>query len=277
MNESKTPDTIKYRFTTIFKIVIFQGNLNPLMFISNSKKFIYIHLHKCAGTTVELALSRSLKWNDILIGSTVEGEALQNIYLKLFGLHKHSTAQEVKGVIGDVSWEGFFKFSTVRNPYSLAVSQYTFSLQQLLGGIERLKIKPLIEGTLDINRYNMWPFTYPGVQALLSTGGISSKFSDFIRSKKLTDWKGFSTQLDQLGNEKGDLIVDQAIKIEEFDVLWPRLCEKLNLGAIELGRENQSKDRALDYRYFYNKTEDQEFIYKMFKKDFDCFNYAKNL
>jgi len=247
------------------------------MFISNSKKFIFIHLYKCAGTTVEIALSRSLKWNDILIGSTEEGEALQNIYLKLFGLHKHSTAQEVKDVIGDVSWESFFKFSTVRNPYSLAVSQYTFSLQQLLGGIKRLKIKPLIEGTLDINRYNTRPFTYPGVQALLSTGGVSSKFSDFIRSNKLTDWKGFSPQFDQLGNEKGDLIVDQAIKIEELDVLWPRLCEKLNLGAIELGRENQSKDRALDYRYFYNKTEDQEFIYEIFKKDFDCFNYAKDL
>ena len=42
MNESKTPDPIKYRFTTIFKIVIFQGNVNPPMFISNSKKFIYI-------------------------------------------------------------------------------------------------------------------------------------------------------------------------------------------------------------------------------------------
>jgi len=55
------------------------------------------------------------------------------------------------------------------------------------------------------------------------------------------------------------------------------IMRKLNLGAIELGRENQSKDNALDYRYFYNKTEDQEFIYKMFKKDFDCFNYAKNL
>jgi len=248
------------------------------MFISNSKKFIYLHLHKCAGTTVEIALSRSLKWNDILIGSTKEGEALQNIYHKLFGLQKHSTAQEVKDVIGDSSWDGFFKFSTVRNPYSLAVSQYTFSLQQLLGGIERLKKQPLIEGTFqNIDRYNSWPFTYPGVQALLSTGGVNSKFGDFIRSKKLTEWNAFSPQCDQLGNEKGDLIVDQVIKIEELDDHWPRLCERLAIGAIQIGRENQSKDRALDYRYFYKSVEDQEFMYTLFKKDFDRFNYSQHL
>lgn len=102
------------------------------MFISNSKKFIYIHLHKCAGTSVEVALSNTLQWNDILIGSTKEGETLQDTYRKLFGLHKHSSAQEIKDVVGDVVWDGFFRFSTVRNPYSLAVSQYTFSLQQLL-------------------------------------------------------------------------------------------------------------------------------------------------
>jgi len=105
MNESKTPDPIKYRFTTIFKIVIFQGNLNPPMFISNSKKFIYIHLYKCAGTTIEIALSRSLKWNDILIAARKTARRFKNIYLKLFGLHKHSTAQEVKDVIGDASWK----------------------------------------------------------------------------------------------------------------------------------------------------------------------------
>jgi hypothetical protein len=248
------------------------------MFISNSKKFIYIHLYKCAGTTVEVALSQSLAWNDILIGSTKEGEALQPIYQKLFGLHKHSTAQEVKDVIGNSCWDGFFKFSTVRNPYSLAVSQYTFSLQQLLGGIERLKLRPSIEGTFqNFNRYTTWPFTYPGVQALLANGGVNAKFSDFIRSRKLTDWKGFRPQLDQLGNENGELIVDQALKIEELDVLWPRLCERLNLGDIRIGRENPSKDSALDFRYFYNRVEDQEFVYEMFKKDFDCFGYARDL
>jgi hypothetical protein len=103
------------------------------MFISNSKKFIYLHLYKCAGTSVEVALSRTLQWNDILIGSTKAGEALPDTYQELFGLHEQSTAQEIKEVIGDSYWDSHFKFTTVRNPYSLAVSQYTFSLQQLLG------------------------------------------------------------------------------------------------------------------------------------------------
>jgi hypothetical protein len=80
-----------------------------------------------------------------------------------------------------------------------------------------------------------------------------------------------------LGNEKGELIVDQALKIEELDGLWPRLCERLNLGATQIGRESPSKDSALDFRYFYDKAEDQEFVYEMFKKDFDCLDYSRDL
>lgn len=248
------------------------------MFISNSRKFIFIHLHKCAGTSIEVALSRTLQWNDILIGSTKEGEAMQDSYIKLFGLRKHSTAREVKEVVGDEIWNEFFKFGTVRNPYALAVSQYTYSLQHLLAATQRLKMKPWIEGTFQaLNHYSTWPFTYPGVQALLATGSVNSKFGDFIRSSKLAGWEGFSSQRAQLGNCQGELIVDQVLKVEALDGLWPGLCERLNLGAIPLSRENLSKDRALDFRHFYKNPEDQAFVYERFREDFDFFDYARDL
>jgi hypothetical protein len=248
------------------------------MFISNSRKFIFIHLEKCAGTSIEVALSRTLQWNDILIGSTKEGEAMQDSYKKLFGLEKHSTAREVKEVVGDVIWNEYFTFGTVRNPYSLAVSQYTYSLQHLLAATQRLKMKPLIEGSLpNLNHYNTWPYTYPGLQALLATGGVNSKFGDFIRSSKLTGWEGVNSQRARLGNGQGELIVDQVLKIEALDGLWPGLCERLNLSAIPLGRVNPSTDGTMDFRYFYRNPQDQAFVYEKFREDFELFDYPRDL
>lgn len=99
------------------------------MLISNSRKFIYIHLHKTAGTSIENTLESTLAWNDIILGSTKFGEGLQEIYKTKFGLHKHSSAQEVLSVVGTKICNEYFTFSTVRNPYSLAVSQYEFSMR----------------------------------------------------------------------------------------------------------------------------------------------------
>jgi hypothetical protein len=248
------------------------------MFISNSKKFIYIHLHKCAGTAVEVALSGTLKWNDLLLGSTKDGETLQHTYQKLFGLYKHSTAREVKAVIGEPTWNDYFKFSTVRNPYSLAVSQYTYSMQHLLWGMQKLKRQPMLEGTFwNPARYDMWPFNYPGVRALLATGGVNSRFGDFIRAPALSGWSGFSPQIDQLGNGNGDLIVDQVIKVEELGEQWPGLCERLQVGNLPIGRENRSTDGARDYREFYSNIEDEALIRILFRQDFEHLGYSEQL
>jgi hypothetical protein len=248
------------------------------MLISNSKQFIYIHLHKCAGTSIETALSATLRWNDILLGSTKSGEALQHIYRGLFGLYKHSTARETRAVVGDAVWNGYFKFSTVRNPYALAVSQYTYSLHHLLMAIERLKRQPLMEGSFRLaGRYDTWPFNYPGVQALLAKGGVNAQFADFIRAPNLAGWTGFTAQFDQLADANGELIVDQVIKVEELAAQWPSVCERLGVETLPLGRENRSRDDALDYRSFYQDPADQEFVRSQFRQDFERFGYPAEL
>ena len=40
------------------------------MFLSNSRKFIFIHITKAAGTSITHALEKSMGWNDLVIGST---------------------------------------------------------------------------------------------------------------------------------------------------------------------------------------------------------------
>lgn len=96
------------------------------MIINHSKRFIFIHVPKAAGTTVTERLSEYSRYCDLEIGGTSIGEMVQPYYWKRFGLRKHSTAQEVRSVVGADVWDKYFSFSFVRCPFSRVESTYRF-------------------------------------------------------------------------------------------------------------------------------------------------------
>ncbi|MEO1622227.1 MAG: hypothetical protein AAFU53_14500, partial [Cyanobacteria bacterium J06632_3] len=71
-----------------------------MAFISRDKQTIFVHLHKCGGTSIELALDSQMAWDDVLLGSSKYGERMQNLYQSRFGLYKHSSAGEIRAVVG---------------------------------------------------------------------------------------------------------------------------------------------------------------------------------
>jgi hypothetical protein len=76
------------------------------MIISHTNKFIFIKSEKTAGSSVELAISKSLKKNDIWI----EGS--------------HMTPHEILEQYDNTMFNKYFKFSIVRNPFDKMVSHY---------------------------------------------------------------------------------------------------------------------------------------------------------
>lgn len=92
------------------------------MIISYSNNFIYIHLEKTGGTSIEFALDPTLLSDDIIIGSTPRGEASEGKYGTLW---KHSSAQEIKDYLGD-QYDHMYKFSTVRDPQEIMISLYYY-------------------------------------------------------------------------------------------------------------------------------------------------------
>lgn len=104
------------------------------MIISESKNFIFIHLEKCGGTSIEVALEPFLSWDDIIMGSTEFGTAVQVAHVKRsakygrYGeiLTKHSTAYDIQKYLGE-KYNTMYKFATVRNPIDLMTSLYFYS------------------------------------------------------------------------------------------------------------------------------------------------------
>lgn len=248
------------------------------MLISNSRKFIYIHLHKCAGTSVERALGKTIAWNDILLGGTPEGEKLQEIYKSLFGLEKHSSAAEVRAVVGREIWDACYTFATVRNPYALAVSLYTHSLKVLRRHTREASASASAAGanqTISVNPH-VWPWNYPGVRALLAVRGEQTTFAEFIRSPHLPGWAGFATMRSQLCDANGNLLVREVFKVEDLDRAWPRIIEKTGVPPVPLERANRSADAERSFPDYY-RPDDVDFIRAHYREDFQFFGYPENL
>ncbi|ACK73910.1 hypothetical protein PCC7424_5861 (plasmid) [Gloeothece citriformis PCC 7424] len=251
-----------------------------MTFISNSKKFIFVHLHKCAGSSIEVALSDTIQWNDIILGSTQYGEKIQTVYREKFNLYKHSSAADIEKVVGDNIWNSYFTFSIVRHPLDRMVSLYTF-LQKLkiqYGFIDNLKLKtkifllqnkkfPITLKDLSIQKEGMTLRTE--MWALLE----SRNFSQFIFNIINTNSPSIKSQFESLLNkDKTKIGVDYIGKFENIENDWQYICKKLNI-TIDLPHVNKSREHQKNWRNYYT-LDDINFMVEKYKVDLEAFNYS---
>jgi len=94
--------------------------------VNHSHKFIFVHVPKAAGTSVSELFSKFSAYSDLEVGGTELGEALQNAFKRRFGLTKHSTAEEIRAIVGEDTWRSYYSFAFVRDPYARAQSTFHF-------------------------------------------------------------------------------------------------------------------------------------------------------
>ena len=237
------------------------------MIISNSKRFIFVHLHKCAGTNITRTLEPALSWNDIVCGGTALGECVNRHYKRLYSIHKHSRASEIKRVVGEKIWDDYFTFAFVRNPYARAVSLYTF-----IGRLVEIRSRGLKKFSRYFTRRSGNDFwSWPLTQAYLQ----SRSFPEFIRLDNFVNSIGsqplFSTLSDD-GNNR--LIVDYVGRMEELDRDFSHVLGRIGLSNLSLEKKRTSLGKA-DYREYYQDEEDYNLVYELFRTDFEAFGYDR--
>jgi len=210
-------------------------------FINHERKYIFIHIPKTAGTTIQEALKESMKI------SVVKYQLFKKFEGTPFKYHKHEPALEVKKIVGDKIWKTHFKFAFVRNPWDLMVSSYCWLLQK------GKKVKNTYHLALEIEKFsNFREFI---------CSNLGNTYINEIKARDLSHW---------LCDKNGNIMVDFVGKVENLESDLEYILNRLNLYHPDLKQLNQSQ--RTDYRQYYDdKT--KKIVEKRFEWLISNFNY----
>lgn len=224
------------------------------MILSPSRKFAFVHIMKTAGESVETAYDQIASWQDVLVGGTPYGAAIEEPYRVRFGLHKHSTALEIRDVVGEETWNSWRTFAIVRDPVARMVSSYMY----LHAVAATVTWRDRAKGALGRGPRKL------GWVKVLSE---APTFAAWLRHPHTRGSMLGRPQVRYLCDSDGRQIVTDILRFETLDQDWLALREDLGLGDLRLPHKNSSAhierpnvddaDRALikswmeeDYRLF---------------------------
>lgn len=221
--------------------------------VSHQYKCIFIHIPKCAGTSIEEALGhfslyngrgkqdhrtlRQLEPLSLNTFSNIENikefvRGYRNIYFNKVLNPKN------KYVVNKSQFDSYFKFTIVRNPYTRVFSWY----KNVIRDKEHQK-------KLEVDSQISFP---DFVKRFIGTGMLRS-------------------QLYYIVNYKGDVDLDRVIKFEEISNDFPQVAKILDLDISDL--PHNLKGSTSDYQEYYD-TETFELVSKHYKEEIKLFNYT---
>lgn len=250
------------------------------MVILNSKKVIYIHIHKTGGETIEHLLGQFRAWNDIMLDSENPGSSAE--FERHFRLRKHSSARQVAKLIGADVWNGYFSWATVRDPYSRLTSLYSFVASMSEPGLARIGF-PVTESHgaqrtwVESTAYpSTVPWTFAAVRAYLATRAARSPFSEFLRHPLLLSKEpAYHTQFSRLSNAQGSaLLVKRVVKLEFLSNEWEELCRQMGVPAPQLLVRNATPSKwRHSAKELLNNPADLQLVNSVYAEDFRRFSY----
>ncbi len=215
------------------------------MVISYSHQFIFFHVAKVAGISLREALKEYVqepaKFKIKRPPQAINGQP-NPLYTAWDAALTHATAREVRKELGE-TFDRFYKFAFVRNPWDWQVSMYHFLLQE--------KTNPryaLIRAMSGFEEYLEWVITarnpYP-------------KGATRLQSEMITD-------------ENGQIMVDFVGRYEQLPDDFAQVCRHLQIAAA-LPHLNRSHHR--DYRDYYNERT-RSLVETHFAADIELFGYT---
>lgn len=237
------------------------------MIYSRSLNFVFIHIHKTGGSSMEIALDPHLRWDDLVLGSTPLGEAMNDPYRHRHGLNKHSSIQEVQNVCGADLVARSYCFAMVRHPVHRICSLYNFVGSIVTKWAVNAGV-PLDTMRSDLGRFVKAhpPLGWPASRAFIQ----SQSFTEFLTQPELARDEGFIQQISRLSLE-GKGLACNALKLEEIDHWLPDLSARLGVN-LTVPHENVSGLKLVSAKTI--SPEARATIRTMFSEDFAAFGYA---
>ena len=211
------------------------------MIISHKHKFIFIHIPKCAGSSIVTALRgcygldsiEKLKNTDLNDFAVFKGDAK---YGNADYLRQHSTYNKVKEYFdkNNFNIKNYFKFSFMRNPWERVVSYYEYAHKMTA-----------ISNAEWCNKI------------------ASMSFFEFIT-------KHTESQLNWVCNKKNNVAVDFLGSGRNIQKDFNIICDKLGIPQQQLPHKNATKHKH--YTEYYDE-ETKQIVADNCAKDIEYFNY----
>lgn len=231
------------------------------MIVSHEHKFIFLKTRKTAGTSVEIALSKSCGMKDIItrFGRTATDDADEQMRakaggrpsqndalpLRVFTMRElgsfilkgrrapvataHFTATRTRRLVGRSVWDSYRKFAIERNPWDAMVSMYSF-----------------------VTRDGLRDWT----------------FEEFLASKQarklVANWENYA-----LGDR---IAVDRVVRFENLSEEMNEVSDWLGIDRLDLPRAKGGIRRSSGYREAYT-DETRELVAKMTHRAISQFGY----
>jgi len=182
------------------------------MIISDTKKFIFIHIPKTGGMSIRDKMEPHATVN-VWKGRAIPGVPAQTNK----GMSKHAKARVVKA---NTNWGAYFTFAFVRNPWSWLVSGYHYAKK------DKRDWRYKEANRMPFNDYLRWTLESPDRRhTTLRLGQF-----DFLA-------------------ENGKIIVDYVGKLETITKNFSHVCKKIGVQA-KLNHLNRTAHK--DYRKYYD-------------------------
>jgi hypothetical protein len=234
--------------------------------ISFDRRFIFVHIAKTAGDSVTNSVMANVGKNAVVVSNDFQAwrDGLRRRhYRHLYKLAKHSTAAEIRSALGDDVWNGFYKFSFVRDPIARAMSLYTY-IERKAEERARLLPRNLWYGTLASREDD--PAQWPAMVAYKESGS----FSEFIRHPCALEDQAMHSQASFLYDAAGMLLVDFVGRVECIDKDFRQVARRIGLGDVSLQRMNESR-RTLSHKEV--TEDDRYYLLQLYALDVERFGY----
>jgi len=205
------------------------------MLISDTNEFIFVHIRKSAGGSINETLrSVSIPRPSDIISKVRTKLGWEKDYHH-YRFRQHASLLKAKEVLPEEVFDNYFKFAFVRNPFTRLVSEYEY-----------------IRGNKEHHRNRR----------------VSRMNFDQYITFQAGRFDGHQTNM--LTDENGKLLTDFVGKIENLEEDWKIVCERLNIPLTELPHNKKAK--TVDYADYYNEN-NIKLVAKLWAKDFETFQY----
>ncbi|WP_416914426.1 sulfotransferase family 2 domain-containing protein [Seohaeicola sp.] len=211
------------------------------MIISRSHNFVFIHIAKNGGTSVESVLKQyGIKG----LNRTHLNEAISMLPYQRAPenmVHPpHMNACWIRDRIGHDIFDNMFTFAIVRNPFDQMVSRYEYV------------------------RQNKRHHSHRAAARL--------NFSDFLTIQRWRNWNFTKTQHSKVADKQGNIVVKKIYRFECFSEILPDVTSILGLPQPDIMPHSNASERK-PYQEYYDKSS-RHFVEKHFRKDLEFFEYS---